>query len=92
MRRLALVWAVLATIACCFAHAQPTAKLYRIGVITQGAVQERFLVSLRAGLKDGGLVERKDYLLHIENVDLLFTINTSVSVVAMRATKDIPGA
>lgn len=92
-----------------FVQAQQSAKIHRIGVIYPGAVFAPALDSLRAGLRDGGLVERKHYLLHIrsgggdlkaiyeaaralvdENVDLFFTTNTSVSVTAMRATKDIP--
>jgi hypothetical protein len=39
------------------AMAQPAAK--RIGVIYQGAVQAHLLESLRAGLKDGGLIEQR---------------------------------
>lgn len=109
MRRLVLIYVLFALQAWHFACAQPVTTMHRIGVITKGAVDERLVDSLRAGLKDGGLIEGKHYVLHVrvaggdlmavgeaartlvnERVDLLFTINTSVSLAALRATRNIP--
>src|SRR4051812_1821525 len=42
-------------------------KLYRVGVIHQGGPYDSAVTVLRAGLKDLGLSERKDYILHVRN-------------------------
>lgn len=92
-----------------FAHAQPVAKIQRIGVIHEGGPYEAVLQGMLAGLTDAGLVEGKHFLLHVrdtkgslrdvegaakqlisERVDLLFTVTTSVTIAAKKATRDIP--
>jgi len=92
---------------CAFAQAQQ-AKVYRIGVITSGGGWYATIDGLRAGLKELGVQEGKQFALTIrdtkgdaraaeaaakvfeqEKVDLIFTTQTSVSIAAKRATRDI---
>ena len=91
------------------AHAQPSGKVHRIGVIHLGGAYEAVLEGMRIGMKDAGLAEGKHFILHVRNtrgnlqevessakqlfierVDLLFTITTSATLAAKKATRDIP--
>ena len=91
------------------ALAQPGGKVHRIGVIHLGGAYEAVLQGMRAGMKEAGLTEGKQFILHVRNtrgslrdvessakqlvderVDLLFTITTSATVAAKKATRDIP--
>ena len=84
-------------------------KVYRIGVITAGGAWYGTIDGLRAGLRELGLAEGKQFVLIIrdtkgnakaaeaaakdfeqENVDLIYTTQTSVSIAAKRATAVIP--
>ena len=90
-------------------EAQPAAKVYRVGVVLQGGPVSAAIDGLRAGLKELGFEEGKQYLLLIrdlkrdvaavaetaknleqEKVDLIFTLSTSVSIPAQRATTSVP--
>lgn len=62
MRRWTWLWLVALPV---LAHAQPTARLYRIGVVYQGGTYEAMVDGLRAGLKEARLVEGKNYVLHL---------------------------
>ena len=91
------------------AVAQPAAKVYRVGVVLQGGPYYAAVDGLRAGLKELGFEEGKQYILHIrdvkgdrnavsetakilerEKVDVIYSLNTSVSMAAQRATTTVP--
>ena len=90
-------------------HAQSGTKLYRIGVIYEGGPWEAVVHGMVAGLTELGLVEGKNFVLHLRNtkgnlrdvesaakeltseqVDLLFTVATSVTAATKKATRDVP--
>jgi putative ABC transport system substrate-binding protein len=48
-------------------HAQPATKLHRIGVIYEGGPWEAVVHGMVAGLKESGLVEGKNFVLHLRN-------------------------
>jgi ABC-type uncharacterized transport system substrate-binding protein len=48
-------------------HAQPATKLHRIGVIYEGGPWEAVVRGMVAGLKESGLVEGKNFVLHLRN-------------------------
>ena len=50
------------------AEAQPAGKVYRVGVVLQGGPYYAAVDGLRAGLKDLGFEEGKQYILHIRDV------------------------
>ena len=50
------------------AEAQPAAKVYRVGVVLQGGPYYAVVDGLRAGLKELGFEEGKQYILHIRDV------------------------
>jgi putative ABC transport system substrate-binding protein len=88
------------------AHAQPTPKLHRIGVIYQGGTYDGMLEGLRIGLKEARLVEGRNYVLHIraargdadlaakqleaERVDLILSLTTTLTLRMKQATREVP--
>jgi len=50
------------------AEAQPAAKVYRVGVVLEGGPYYAAIDGLKAGLKELGFDEGKQYLLHIRDV------------------------
>jgi ABC-type uncharacterized transport system substrate-binding protein len=50
------------------AEAQPAAKVHRVGVVLEGGPYYAAIDGLRAGLKELGFEEGKQYLLHIRDV------------------------
>jgi hypothetical protein len=50
------------------AQAQPAAKIHRVGVVLEGGPYYAAIDGLRAGLKELGFEEGKQYLLHIRDV------------------------
>lgn len=62
-----LVFAALACLLPLLAHAQPAAKVHRIGVVHLGGSYEAVVAGLRAGLKDAGLSEGKHFVMHVRN-------------------------
>jgi putative ABC transport system substrate-binding protein len=83
--------------------------VYRVGVLLLGGSYYRALDGLRDGLKELGLDEGKQFVLHVreikgeagsveaaarslesERVDLMYTVTTSVTAAAKRATKNVP--
>jgi putative tryptophan/tyrosine transport system substrate-binding protein len=84
------------------------ARVYRIGVILQGGPYYAAIDGLRDGLRELGLEEGKQFLLHVrdtkgdltsveaaarsleeQKVDLIYTLATSVTLAAKRATKSV---
>src|SRR6266849_11003212 len=84
-------------------------RVYRVGVILQGGPYSAAIDGLRDGLRELGLEEGKQFLLHVrdgkgdlksveatardlerEQVDLIYAVTASVSVLAKRATKSVP--
>ena len=49
-------------------EAQPAAKVYRVGVVLEGGPYYAAIEGLRAGLKELGFEEGKQYVLHIRDV------------------------
>ena len=49
-------------------EAQPAAKVYRVGVVLEGGPYYAAIDGLRAGLKEVGFEEGKQYVLHIRDV------------------------
>ncbi len=89
-------------------EAQP-ARVYRVGVVLHGGPPSSAIDGLRDGLRELGLEEGKQFVLHVrdgkgdlksveaaarslegEKVDLIWAINTSVTLAAKRATKSVP--
>jgi len=85
------------------------ARDYRIGVVHQGGSYSATIDGLRDGLRELGLEEGKQFLLHVrdvkgdlqaveaaarglegEKVDLIWTLATSTTLAAKRATKRVP--
>ena len=64
------------------AQAQPAAKVYRVGVVLQGGPYYAVVDGLRAGLKELGFEEGKQYILHIRDVkgDLAAVAQTARSL------------
>jgi ABC-type uncharacterized transport system substrate-binding protein len=103
------VWAALALLAMPLAVRAQQDRVYRVGVIHQGgASYDQALKGLRDGLKELGLEESKQFVLHVrdakgdlkaaeeaargleaEKVDLIYTLATSVTLAAKRATKSV---
>ena len=50
------------------AQAQPAAKVYRVGVVLEGGPYYAAVDGLRAGLRDLGFEEGKQYILHVRDV------------------------
>jgi putative ABC transport system substrate-binding protein len=90
------------------AEAQP-ARVYHVGVILQGGPYFPAVDGLREGLRELGLEDGKQIVLHVrdakgdlkavaaaarglegENVDLIYSWATSVSLATVRATKKVP--
>jgi len=91
-----------------FAVDAQRASGYRIGVILQGGPYYAAIDGLRDGLKELGLEEGKQFVLHVrdtkgdltsveaaarsfeeQKVDLIYTLATSVTLAARRATKSV---
>jgi len=91
-----------------FAVEAQQASGYRIGVILQGGPYYAAIDGLRDGLKELGLEEGKQFVLHVrdtkgdltsveaaarsfeeQKVDLIYTLATSVTLAARRATKSV---
>jgi putative ABC transport system substrate-binding protein len=103
------VW-LLATVLLATAPAEAQQpKPYRVGVLLPGEAWYETIEGLRAGLRQLGLEEGKQFVLVVrdtkgdakvaeeaarsleqEKVDLIYTTSTSVTVVAKRATAEIP--
>jgi putative ABC transport system substrate-binding protein len=109
MNRRDTVLALLALGATPLAASAQQARVYRVGVVFQGGAFSRAIDGLRDGLKELGLEEGKQFVLHVrdtkgdlgsveavaralegEKVDLIFTVATSVTLAAKRATKIVP--
>jgi putative tryptophan/tyrosine transport system substrate-binding protein len=105
---LAVVLAVGLVLAPLAGEAQQ-AHVYRIGVILQGGPYFAAIDGLRDGLRELGLEEEKQFVLHVrdtkgdlksveaaarsleeQKVDLIYTLGTSVTLAAKRATKSVP--
>ena len=90
------------------AEAQP-ARVYRIGVILLGGPYSLAVDGLRAGLRELGFEEGKQFVLDVrdgkgdlksaekaartleqENADLIYSVSTSVTLAARRATTRVP--
>src|SRR5215813_6826512 len=87
----------------------PGTSIRHVGVIYHGGMYDIFLDALRAGLKEQGLEEGKQFVLDIRDtkgdlaavealarelerskVDVLYTVNTSITRAAKRATTHTP--
>ena len=111
MRASCLVLAVILTVvlASPLAVEAQQARIYRVGVIVQGGVYSAAVDGLRDGLKDLGLEEGKQFVLHVHDakgdlkaveaaarsleggqVDVIYAVTTSVTVVVKRVTKRVP--
>jgi len=101
-----LVTLVLASVH--LAQAQQT-RVYRVGVIHEGGPYTLVVDGLKAGLKELGLAEGKQYVLEIRDltgdrkaaeeaarnlergkVDLIYAVATSITIIAKRATAEVP--
>src|SRR5215467_4081009 len=88
---------------------QTPGTIRHVGVIYHGGMYDIFLDALRAGLKEQGLEEGKQFVLDVRDtkgdlaavealaqelerskVDVLYTVNTSITQVAKRATTHTP--
>jgi len=85
------------------------ARVYRVGVILQGGPYSAAIDGLRDGLRELGLEDGKQLVLHVrdakgdlkavevaarsleeEKVDLIYSVATSVTLAAKRATRNVP--
>jgi len=109
MNRRGAILVLSALVAAPLAAGAQQARVYRVGVLLLGGSYSTAIDGLRDGLKDLGLEEGKQFVLHIrdvkgdlkavdagarsleaEKVDLIFTLATSVTIAAKRATKSVP--
>jgi putative ABC transport system substrate-binding protein len=100
---------ILALFAAPLAAGAQQAHVYRVGVVLQGGPYSAAIDGLRDGLRELGLAEGKQFVLHIrdlksdlksaeaasrsleeEKVDLIYTLATSVTLAAKRATQSVP--
>src|SRR5712691_6261966 len=100
---------ILALFALPLAGEAQQALVYRVGVVLQGGLYFSAIDGLRDGLRELGLEEGKQFVLHVrdgkgdlksveatardlerEQVDLIYAMTTSVSLLAKRATKSVP--
>jgi putative ABC transport system substrate-binding protein len=110
-RNRVVVILILALLAWPLGVAAQQARIYRVGVVTMGGPYEGAVDGLRDGLKELGLEEGKQVILHVrdlrgdpkavapaakgleaEKVDLIYSVNTSVTVETKRVTRSVPMA
>jgi ABC-type uncharacterized transport system substrate-binding protein len=108
-RRRFLLTSLAGAVAAPLAAGAQEARVYRIGVILQGGPYSAAIDGLRDGLRELGLEEGKQFVLHVrdtkgdlalveagarslerEHVDLIYSVTSSVTLAAKRATKSVP--
>ena len=100
---------ILALLAAPLAVQAQQARVYRVGVVLQGGPYTAAVDGLRDGLRELGLEEGKQLILHVrdvkgdlksvetvagslerEKVDVIYSVGTSVTLAAKRATQRVP--